>query len=625
LRAAVTKKCLQEDERKDIFNRQVFAARFDFGKMIQRKIIAFQFRRNFAAVMALVFFSIFAFDACRDAPAPKERAQGNAPREKTVGTRGGALRYRLTSPPKTFNPLLISDESSWLIGFYLLGGRLVEFNQDEQSYQPSLAESWQMNQDNRTLDVTLRDGLKFSDGHALTSDDVLFTLRALYDERTQSPVFRDAMLIGGKRIETSAIDARRLRLTFPQQVAAPEDYLSNICVLPRHILEADLNGGTINNAYSVTSDPARIVTAGAFMVESVAPGERVALKRNPFYWKKDQNGAQLPYLDSLTIEIASDANMAMARLDQNTLDIVDRIRPSDYAARRNQAGDVRVYDLGPGLGTDHLWFNLNDNPPNVEAYKLAWFKDARFRRAVAHAIDRETIAASTLQGLATPLYGFVSPGNRAWATTDLPRTEYDLEKARALLRDAGFVVSGTKDAPVLTDAQGHRVEFTLIVPTENQPRVQMAAVIQEDLAKLGIKMNVAPVEFQELTRRWMQTLDYEAVLLGTTVSEPDPSSYDNFLRSDGQQHQWHPKQTKPATDWEAKLDELIAMQSREQNAERRKAIFRDEQLIMVEQMPVIPIVARHIAVAANARIGNYRPSPLFPYSLWNADELFVHK
>ncbi|GAC1446230.1 MAG: ABC transporter substrate-binding protein [Pyrinomonadaceae bacterium] len=563
--------------------------------------------------------------ACRDTSAPVSNVAQNPSREHVAGTRGGTLHYRLTSPPKTFNSLLVADESSLFIAFYLIGGRLVEFNNETQDYAPSLAESWQMNADGRTLDVKLREAVKFSDGHDLTADDVVFSLRALYDKNTGSPVFRDALLINGKQIEASAIEARRVRLVFPDTIAAPEDYLSNISVLPRHVLETSLTNNTFKDAYNVTTDPARIVTAGAFAVDSVKPGESIALKRNQFYWKKDINGAPLPYLDALIVDITSDSNVAMARLDQNTIDIVDRIRPTDYAARRAQNGDVRVYDLGPGLSTDHLWFNLNDNPPNVESYKLAWFRDARFRRAVSYAIDRESIAASTLQGLATPLYGFISPGNRAWAATDVPQTKYDLEKSRALLREAGFVLSGTKDAPELADAQNHRIEFTLIVPTENQPRVQMATVIQEDLARLGIKMNVAPIEFQALSQRWSKSLDYEAVLQGTTASEPDPSSYVNFIRSDSEQHQWHPKETKPATDWEAKLDELMSAQAREQNAERRKAIFRDAQMILAEQLPVIPIVARHISTASNTRIGNYRPSPIFPFSLWNADELFVKK
>jgi peptide/nickel transport system substrate-binding protein len=544
-------------------------------------------------------------------------------REHVNGTRGGSLTYKLTSPPKTFNYLMVSDEYSLTVAFFLMSGRLVEFDHDSQSYRPALASEWKLNDDNRTLDLLLRDDLKFSDGHPLTAEDVLFTFQALYDQRTASPSFRDAMMISGRPIEVSMVDARRLRLVFPEAIATPENYLSNLAVLPRHVLEGDLKRGTLRDRYGLSEDPQGIITAGAFVVESSAPGERVTLHRNPYYWKKDAAGTQLPYLDTITLEVVGDANAALTRLTQGGLDIVDRIRPTDYVSLRAGSGAVRAYDLGPGLNTDHLWFNLNE--PVADNTKRAWFSDVRFRRAISYAIDRESIATSVLQGLATPLYGFVSPGNKAWAATDLPRTEYNLEKARELLREAGFEVRGSKDAPELVDAQGNRVEFTLIVPVENEPRKGMAAIIQEDLARLGVKVQVAPIEFQALTARWQQSKDYDAILLGTTVTEPDPSSYVNYLISNSPTRPWQPKKPAPTEDWEKRLDELLSAQAHERDATRRKALFRDAQSILAEQMPVIPIVARHIIAAANTRVRNYRPSTIVPYSIWNAEELFVNK
>lgn len=550
-------------------------------------------------------------------------------RERVVGTRGGSLTYRLTSPPQTFNYMLAKEESSITVGFYLLGGRLVEFDQDQQKHVPGLLESWKWADDKRTLELTLREGLKFSDGHALTADDILFTMRALYDERTQSPVYRDQILIGGKQIETSIVDPLHLRMLFPESVASPEGYLSNLVILPRHILEDDWNKGTLKDAWSMTSDPGRIVTAGPFTVEAVTPGERIQLKRNPNYWKKDSAGQQLPYLDTLVIELVADPNNAITRLQQNSIDIVDRIRPSDYANLRSAQGSVRAYDLGPGLHTDYIWFNLNEGAPGgkpiVDPTKRAWFADARFRRAVAYAIDRKAIASANLQGLATPLYGFISPGNKTWVATDIPRTEYDLEKARALLREAGFTQRGSSEAPELVDAKGNRVEFTLIVPVENQQRVDMATVIQQDLAKLGINMQPAPIEFQALTGRWTQSYDYDAILLGASVTDPDPSSFTSFLQSSSSNHQWYPKQPKPATEWEARIDQLDNEQAHELDPVRRKSLFREIQVILSEQLPLIPIVARHILSAANTRIGNHRPGTFLPYSLWNAEELFIKK
>jgi peptide/nickel transport system substrate-binding protein len=549
-------------------------------------------------------------------------------RERVAGTRGGQLTYRLSAPPQTFNYIMAADESSNTVALFMLSSRLVEFDHDTQEYVPALAESWKATADGRGVEVTLRDGLKFSDGQPLTSEDVAFTLRALYDEKVPSPLYRDAMKIGDKPIGITVADARHFTLTFAEAVNVPENFMSNLGVLPRHTLEASLGGGTFKDAYATTSDPKSIVTSGKFVVESSAPGERVVLARNPNYWKKDSAGNQLPYIDRLTLEVISDESNAVARLGQGTLDIYDRVRPSDFASLRAGVGSARGYDLGPGLYADDLWFNMNagknaEGKPYVDPAKLAWFADVRFRRAVSHAIDRAHIAQNVWLGLAEPLYGFVTPGNRAWAATDLPHDDYDLGKSRALLQEAGFVTRGSGDAPELYDAKGNRVEFTIIAPSATKTRVEAAAVVQEDLKKLGMNVTVAPIENAQVNERVNHTYDYEAVLFGTSATEPDPSGYGDILRSGSPQHYWNPKQPKPATDWEARIDELTAQQAHETDRERRRQAFSEIQKIMAEQLPLIPLVTRHIPVAANTRIGNYRPSTLPPFSLWNAEELFV--
>ncbi|HEX8129666.1 MAG TPA: ABC transporter substrate-binding protein [Pyrinomonadaceae bacterium] len=570
--------------------------------------------------------------ACQTPPASNNASSSGEeklPTAPVTGTRGGSLTYRLSSAPKTFNYILAADEPSLYVAFFLTGSRLVELDHGAQTYVPALAESWKLSDDGKSVEVTLRDGLKFSDGHALTAEDVAFTLGALYDERVTSPIYRDAMLVGGKPIEVTVADARHLRLGFAEAIAVPENYMSNLNVLPRHVLKPVLDKNEFNDSYSLTSDAAGIVTAGAFSIESGTPGERVALKRNPHYWKKDAAGNQLPYLDRLVLEVVSDENNALTRFGQGTLDIVDRVRPSDFGAlRKNQGGATRAYDLGPGLYVDNFWFNQNagkqpDGRPVVDPTKLAWFNDMRFRRAVSHAIDRKSIASNIYLGLAQPLFNFVSGGNRLWVAADVPTTEYDLDRARALLRAAGFSVRGAENAPELYDAKGNRVEFTIIAQAQNEARRNSAIVIQEDLKKLGMNVQLATIENAQLSARINQSYEYEAVLYGTSASEPDPSSYTDMLRSSGAQHSWHPKQAQPATEWEARIDELTTRQAHEVDRERRRAIFRDIQLLMAEQLPIIPIVTRHIAVAANTRIGNYRPSPLPPFSLWNAEELFI--
>jgi peptide/nickel transport system substrate-binding protein len=424
------------------------------------------------------------------------------------------------------------------------------------------------------------------------------------------------------------IDDRNLQFVFPETIAAPDNYLYNIAVLPRHALEADHKAGKFSEAWKITATPESVVSSGPFVVASATAAERIVLKRNPHYWKRDAQGTQLPYLDELTLEVVPDANQARARLDQATIDFIDRIRPTDYASLLNAGGAVRAFDLGPSLGVDYIWFNLNpakaDGTP-INPAKLAWFSNAKFRRAISMAIDRDSIARSTLQGLATPLYGIVSPANRIWASPNLPKIAYDLGQAASLLQEAGFTKRGSADAPELVDGQGNRVEFSLLVPAENEPRKLMAAVLQEDLAKLGIRMQVVPIEFAAVTNAWTRSYDYDAILLGLSLTDLEPSTYANLVLSSGEAHHWRPNQKSPSTEWETKIDALFAEQARESDPEKRKAKFYEIQRIMADESPVIPLVSRHVVSAANSRVGNFSPSPMFPYSMWNAPELFIRQ
>jgi peptide/nickel transport system substrate-binding protein len=571
---------------------------------------------------------LFLLASCGTPPQTNSNAPNNA--QQTVGKRGGTLVYRITAPVKTLNYYLADDEPSVVITLFLMNDRLITFDHSKQEHVPLLAESYTLGPDGKTLDLTLRDGLKFSDGQPLTTADVEFTLRSTYDKRTNSPIFRDSLLVGGKEIEPKIVDARKMQLIFPERVASVENYLENLAVLPKHSLEPHFQRGELAETMRIAPvDPKSFATSGPFVVDSVQPGERVILKRNPNYWKKDEAGTQLPYLDSLVIETVADPNNTIARLQQGTIDIADRIRTSDYAALKTTESPIKPYDSGPGLGTDHIWFNLNTAKSTGESLesspKYKWFTDKRFRQAIAYAVDRNSIAANQLQGLATPLYGFVPAGNKAWLDPNLPKKEYDLEKSRALLKEAGFTQRDNAGKPELIDAHGSRVEFTLIVPAENEPRKLMAAVIQEDLAKLGIAMQTAPIDLKGLTERWSTTFDYDAILMGTSQTGTDPAGFSTFLKSAGTVHQWHPKQAKPTTEWEAKIDQLVTALSENPDREARKRAFNEIQAIMAEETPVISIVSRHVVSAANSRVGNFVPGSFLPYSLWNAERLFVRE
>jgi peptide/nickel transport system substrate-binding protein len=153
--------------------------------------------------------------------------------------------------------------------------------------------------------------------------------------------------------------------------------------------------------------------------------------------------------------------------------------------------------------------------------------------------------------------------------------------------------------------------------------MQMATIIQEDLRQLGIVVHIAGIEFRSLLDRVMQTRQYDACILGLGGGDSDPNGEMNVWLSSGSTHLWNPKQKQPATSWEAEIDSLMKRQEVTLKYSDRKALFNRVQEIEAAQLPIISLVSADLLVAATKDVGNFRPSVLDHYTLWNAEYLFL--
>lgn len=571
--------------------------------------------------VALVFV-LLALAACRPSSSPQETAS----QERQVGARGGRLVVADRGTPKTFNYLLAGDAVSATVATYLMAAPLVEMDHDTQAFVPGLAESWQASDGGKTVTVKLREGLKFSDGTPLTAEDLLFTLKVATDEKSGA-LFRESFLSGGQPIKATKMDDRTVKLEMAEPAASIESFLATFRPLPRHKLEAIYAKGEFSKAWDITTTPADLAATGPFVLKEYVPNQRTILARNPNYWKKDKAGNALPYLDELVIEAIPDANTALLKFQQGEVDLMDNIAPANFATLKQQTpAGLTVKDYGPGMLTDFFWFNLNDGKDAtgkafVDPVKRAWFADVRFRRAIASAIDRKTLVDNVLRGLGTPLSSLVSPSNKRWLSNDLPSYNFDLNKAKESLREAGFTTSENG----LIDKAGKPVEFTLIVDESVAPRKAMATIIQEDLAKLGIKVNVAPLEKNAFVEMIEKKLSYDAAIHGYAVSDLEPSTAIGGLKIGGGQRYWFLNQKQANEEWEKNFDRLAAEIDTLSDPATRKQKFDAAQKLFAEQIPMIPLVVRNFASGAKTTLGNYRPSVIIPRSLWNADELFWKK
>ena len=290
-----------------------------------------------------------------------------------------------------------------------------------------------------------------------------------------------------------------------------------------------------------------------------------------------------------------------------------------FARLSTEMGSRVAIDLGPAFENEMLWFNQKPDAPLAD-YKRAWFESRNFRRAIAESIHLDDIVRLVYQGRATAAAGIVSRANQFWMKQGLAPHPFDLASARKRLAQDGFKV--TEGQPLI-DRAGHKVEFSLVTSAGGKIRTRIAAMLQEDLSKIGITLNVVPLDFPSLLERIGRTGNYEAALLGLVGEDVDPNAASRVWLSHAPQHMWNPNQKQPATAWEAEIDKLIAVQASTADQKKRKAAFDRVQQIIWDESPVIHLVNRNALVAISPRLRNVEAAVMNPHVFWNAESLYL--
>jgi peptide/nickel transport system substrate-binding protein len=275
---------------------------------------------------------------------------------------------------------------------------------------------------------------------------------------------------------------------------------------------------------------------------------------------------------------------------------------------------------------------FNQNPgvspqtgkPYIEPYKVKWFRDTRFRQAMAYAIDRETIIRTVWNGLALPLYGPSSPGEGYFYNDKVKPYPFDLKRSRELLAEMGLT---DRDGDgLIEDAEGHKVQFTLMTNAGNSNREQTSEILRKDLANLGMKVDLKFIEFNLLSSKMDETFDWEAMVMAFTGS-PDPQLGANVWKSSSRLHMWYPKQKQPSTPWEARIDEIFSLGIKEMDRAKRKVLYDEWQMIVNEQQPLVYTAVPKVLYGFKNKFDNVYPTVLSAYvrqqTTWNIQELFI--
>jgi peptide/nickel transport system substrate-binding protein len=505
------------------------------------------------------------------------------------------LRFVLRGEPRTFNPILADDENSETVR-YLTGGVLIRLNRATQKMEPALAQSWKVGPTGAIITFRLRSGISFSDGTPFTADDVVYTFKQMMSPQVHSPI-ADAFRAVPGDVVVKASSATDVTIILTAPIAGLERLFDQVAIM------------------SAKSPLKEKAVLGSFVVAEYKPGDHLLLNANPNYWKKDEQGHKLPYLQSIRLDIQSNRDTELLRFQKGEIQLINSL-DTEYFDRLQKTSPQSVKDLGPSLDAEQFWFNQVQKSP-IPAYKIAWFRSVNFRRAISHSINRDDIARLVFGGHAQPAVAQVSPANKFWFNAKLKPHVFNHQMSMDFLKKDDF----HRDGPTLKDKDGHAVEFSIIVPAGNKARERQAALIQQDLAEIGMKVNIVPLDFPSLLERITQSFNYEACILGLQNSDLDPNEQLNVWLSSSENHQWDPSQKTPATYWEAEIDKLEREQTSSKDQNKRKKAYDRVQEIVWEQAPFLYLVNKNVLVAISPNVHDANPVVLRPQTYWNIDRM----
>ena len=546
------------------------------------------------------------------------------------------LVYAILSDPKTFNPAL-SNESPNIFGY--VGEGLISEN-GKGEVIPTLAESWTISPDTKSVTFTLKPNLKWSDGQPLTIDDVAFTFNEVYFNEEIPTDTRDILKIGkGRKLPTvKKIDSSRIEFTTPEPFA-PFLRTLGISILPAHKLRPTINQKDEKGkplflgTWGLNTKPAELVSNGMYMLDSYTPGERLVFKKNPYYWRKDTEGRQQPYIDRIIWQIVESTDTSLVQFRSGGLDSYG-VSPDFFSLlkKEEKKGGYKIYSGGPSTGTTFLTFNLNqgerDGKSLVDPIKSRWFNNVKFRQAIAYGINRQRMINNIYRGLGAPQDSPISVPSPYYLSRaqGLPGYDYNPQTAKRLFTAAGFKYN---DQNKLIDDRGNPVRFTLLTNSGNKIREALGTQVKQDLALIGIDVDFTPIAFSLLIDKVDNSLQWDSFILGFTGGV-EPNDGANFWSVDGGSHLFNlkPQVGKPqltdrkVADWEQKIDDLYIQAAQELDEGKRRNIYIETQKITQENLPCIYLVNALSFSAIRNRVKGIDYSPISgPF--WNLHELKI--
>jgi len=550
------------------------------------------------------------------------------------GTVGGTLTLAIGSAPPSFFYYGQIDNAVQALTAQTFDP-LIEFNLANYELEPALATSWSVSADGRTYTFQLREGVTWHDGTPFTAADVVFTFEQIITnpETRAGDSAQFIYTVEGepRRVTFEAVGDHTVVFHLPAPSAAFLLNLRAFYMMPKHkLLPFSVEGGAapsdINNAWPTTNPATDVVGTGPFMYDNYVAGQLVSLRRNPNYWKTDEAGTSLPYAANLEYLVVSGTEAQTAQFMAGNLDALN-ISGAQFPNFKEQevagAGFTVVVSNALFGSPPHVAFNFDDSALG------AAFSSVAFRRAMEYAVDRWRVIDDVYNGLATLPGTPVAPANGAFYenTTSLMNM-FDLEAANSSLDALGYLDSdgdGVRNLP----GGGANLEFALTYASDSGVFTDIATILQNDFAQVGVKANLQAVLNAALLGTGLAG-EYQAIIVALG-NQPDPELRKPIWQPGGALYYWH-RSTQPAGEgqpvnfaamapWEQQIYDIFDRGTTEVDPEVRAANYRVWQVLNAVNVPVIMIAKPSNIAAVYDHVGNfvynlgvipgYNPVPLY--------------
>ena len=488
--------------------------------------------------------------------------------------RGGVMTFGRYADSLFLDPVLNdANVDIWVLSN--LYDTLLLPTDDGQGVKPGLATEWTVGDDGMSVTLKLRDGIKFSDGSPITTADVAWSLK-----RAANPENGIWGFLVSAITDISATDDGMIKITLnrPDPSIIPALSVFNTAILPQKQFEASAGTTDAEKAQAFSEHP---VGSGPFMLASWERGSVMKLVKNPYYWDMGDDGQPLPYLDGVTFEVIPDDATRILRLQSGELDAAEFI-PYARVAELQAAEGINM-ELFPSTKIQYITVNTRAQIAGVDNP----LSNAKVRQALNYATNKEAIIQIVTMGVGKPMISFMSSATPLNSGTG-PLYPYDLEKAKALMAEAGF-------------ADGFST--SMLVLAGSQDETSIGTALQQMWGAIGVKLELKQVDNASRTEQYRDgTFTMRAG--GWTDDIADPSEITSYFA-------YSPTIDSQHSGWKSEeADALFEASQSERDPAKRAAQYARIQEIHNAEGPMVYLYESPYPVALSKRAKGFLQIPL---------------